>query len=397
LIASDGVSTTANAVPELRRGDLGEPPELDTPHIRRRLILLAVVIVGVVAIIGLVPGLASLRTRFAHAQWQWLALGAVLKTLSGLCYVAVFREVFCTRMSWRLSAEIGMAELGANAVVPTGGAGGLALGAWALRRAGMNTDRIARRSVAFFLLTSVPNVLGVIILGAGVALGVFEGNAPLTLTLLPAVIATLAIVFTLASGRWAAAAQQRSAARRGEHARLPRVLAALAGGVEEALVLLRRGDLWLYGGLIGYLAFDVMVLWATFHAFGAVPPLAIIWIGYLIGELGGLIPVPGGIGGVDLGLVGMLVLYHVNVGSATAAVLAYRAIALWVPAMLGGVAFVLLRRALSREDVAIANCEPGGEVEVIGRGRVRVGRERPAVAERSFADPSSNALRHTER
>jgi uncharacterized protein (TIRG00374 family) len=125
-------------------------------------------------------------------------------------------------------------------------------------------------------------------------------------------------------------------------------------------------------GLIGYLGFDVMILWATFHAIGTVPPLAIVWMGYLIGELGGLIPVPGGFGGVDLGLVGTLVLYNVSVSAATAAVLAYRAIALWVPVLLGGVAFVMLRRHLARETHALASCLPGDEVEVIGRGRVRV-------------------------
>jgi uncharacterized protein (TIRG00374 family) len=364
------VSTTA--VPELRRGELGEQPELDRSRIRHGAILLGVVVLLAIAVITLVPGLASLRTRFGHARWEWLALGAVLKTLSGLAYVAVFRAVFCARMRWRLSAKIGMAELGANAVVPTGGAGGLALGAWALRRTGMSTDQIARRSVAFFFLTSVPNVLGVIILGLALALGVVEGHASLALTLLPALIATGAVIATLASGRWAATARLRAAERRGQHARLPRVLGALAGGVHESLALLRRHDPWLIAGLIGYLAFDVMVLWATFHAFGPTPALAIIWIGYLIGELGGLLPVPGGIGGVDLGLVGMLVLYHVPVGAATAAVLAYRALALWIPTVLGTVAFVLLRRSLAHETVAIASCQPGEEVEVIGRGRVRV-------------------------
>ena len=319
------------------------------------------------------PGLASLRSRFARAQWEWLVLGSVFKLLSGLGYVAVFRAVFCSSMSWRLSGEIGMSELGANAVVPTGGAGGLALGAWALKRAGMDTDRIARRSVAFFFLTSVPNVLGVIVLGLGMAAGLFGSNVSLALTLLPALIAIAAVVAVLASGRRAGAAQQRLAARRGPDARMPRVLAALAGGVEEALALLRRHDPWLIVGLIAYLVFDVLILVCTFHAFGTVPPMDIIWIGYLIGELGGLIPIPGGVGGVDLGLVGMLVLYRVPVGAATAAVLAYRAIALWVPAVVGAGAFVLLQRSLKREALAISECAPGGELELIGRGRVRIG------------------------
>jgi hypothetical protein len=113
-----------------------------------------------------------------------------------------------------------------------------------------------------------------------------------------------------------------------------------------------------------------MILWATFRAFGAAPPLAIVWIAYLIGELGGLIPVPGGIGGVDAGLVGTLALYNVSLAPATAAVLAYRAIALWVPAVLGAFAFVALRRTLREEANEIAVCAPQTEMEVIGVGRV---------------------------
>ena len=112
-------------------------------------------------------------------------------------YVAVFRMVFCRRMSWRVSYEVGMSELGANALLPTGGAGGLALGAWALKRGGMPAEDIARRTVAFFLLTSVPNVVGVIVLGLGLATGVFGGEGNLLLTALPAAIAAAAIVVAL--------------------------------------------------------------------------------------------------------------------------------------------------------------------------------------------------------
>ena len=193
---------------------------LDQRHLRRRVLLLAVVVLAVVAVVTLLPGLASLRSRFAHASWEWLALGCVLKLLSGLCYVAVFRAVFCTTMSWGLSSEIGLAELGANAVVPTGGVGGLALGAWALRRRGMDTDQIARRSVAFFLLTSLPNVLGVIVLGSGLALGIFEGRAGRAHGAAGG-LAAGAIAVTLAIGRWAGAAHRRLQPR-AVRGRLPR-------------------------------------------------------------------------------------------------------------------------------------------------------------------------------
>jgi uncharacterized protein (TIRG00374 family) len=283
--------------------------------------------------------------------------------------------VFCRRMSWRHSYQIGMSELGANALFPTGGAGGLALGAWALRRGGMRSRDIARRTVAFFLLTSVPNVVGVIVLGLGLATGVLAGEGNLLLTAVPAAVAAAAIAGALMAGRVA----ERWGLRleRGGHHELSRRtrglrggLMAVADGVREAVALLREGNAVLLLGMVAYLAFDVMILWATFRALGPAPPLAILWIAYLIGELGGLLPVPGGIGGVDAGLIGTLALYNVSLAGAAGAVLAYRAIALWVPALLGAGAFAALRRTLRGEAHQIAGCVPETEMEVIGLGRV---------------------------
>ena len=334
---------------------------------------------AVVAIVTLLPGLEGLRTRLSHAKPGWLLLGAGLKVLSGLGYVAVFRMVFCRRMTWRVSYQIGMSELGANALFPTGGAGGLALGAWALKRGGMPGAEIARRTVAFFLLTSVANVVGVIVVGIGLAVRLFPGETNLALTALPAAIAAIV-------DRWARCS--RDAPPRGLHRRLERseagrALASLDGRVEDP----RGGGRWSQRGgraaargqrladrrdhRLPRLRRDDPV--GDFRAFGAAPPLAIVWIAYLIGELGGLIPVPGGIGGVDAGLVGTFVLYGVSLTSAASAVLAYRAIALWVPAVLGAVAFVALRRTLRRESAAIAVCAPQTEMEVIGLGRVVIG------------------------
>ncbi len=362
----------------VRADDLAVPEELSARRLRSRLLIGAGLVIVVIVVVALLPGLGELRALLARAQPGWLALGAFLKVLSGLGYVAVFRMVFCRRMRWRVACEIGMSELGANALFPTGGAGGLALGAWALRRGGMSVEEIARRTVAFFLLTSVPNVLAVIGIGLGLAVGLFPGESHWALTILPAVIATGAIAATLLAGRLAARLQRRlEADDRSAPSRRVRAVwgtaRAVADGVDEALALLREGNLLLVGGLIAYLAFDVMVLWVGFQAFGVTVPLAVVWMAYLIGELGGLIPIPGGIGGVEAGLVGMLVLYGVRLAPATAAVLAYRAIALWVPAVLGSIAFVALRRTLRDEAEQIAICAPQTEIEVIGRGRVTIG------------------------
>jgi uncharacterized protein (TIRG00374 family) len=360
---------------EVAASDLALPAELSRRRLRTRLLIAVGLAAVVVAVVVLLPGLGQLRSRLAHAKPAWLVLGVGLKLLSGLGYVAAFRMVFCRRMSWSVSYQIGMSELGADALFPTGGAGGLALGAWALRRGGMAAREIARRTVAFFLLTSVPNVVGVIVIGFGLAAGILAGEGNLLLTAVPAAVAVLAIVAVLLGGRLAGrsgprlqAGGQHEPSRRARAVRSS--LTALADGVEEALALLREGNLLLIAGLFAYLVFDVLVLWATFRALGAAPPLAIMAIAYLIGELGGLIPVPGGIGGIDAGLVGTLALYHVPLASAAGAVLAYRAIALWVPALVGGGAFVVLRRTLRNEADTLAVCAPQTEMEVIGLGRV---------------------------
>ena len=365
---------TASVLPD----DLQVPEELSRRKVRKQLLFLTGVVLAVVAVVTLLPGLDGLRARLSHANPVWLVLGAGLKVLSGLGYVAIFRMVFCRRMSWRVSYQIGMSEMGANALLPTGGAGGLALGAWALKRGGMPTAEIARRTAAFFMLTSVANVVGVVVVGLGLAVRVLPGETNLALTLLPAAIAAASIVCSLLAGRSSAGLHRRldrneasGSSRRSTLAL--KTLVAVADGVNEAVALLREGNAWLIGGILAYLIFDVMILWATFRAFGAAPPLAILGMAYLIGELGGLIPVPGGIGGVDAGLVGTFVLYNVPITAAASAVLAYRAIALWVPAILGSAAFVSLRRTLRRESAEIAVCAPQTEMEVIGLGRVVIG------------------------
>jgi uncharacterized membrane protein YbhN (UPF0104 family) len=107
-----------------------------------------------VVVVTLAPGLGELRSRFANARPVWIVIACGFEVLSVLAYVPAFRAVFCTRMSWATSYKIGVAEEGAGSLFPLGGAGSLALGVWALRRGGMPAEEIARKTIAFFLLTS---------------------------------------------------------------------------------------------------------------------------------------------------------------------------------------------------------------------------------------------------
>jgi uncharacterized membrane protein YbhN (UPF0104 family) len=349
------------------------PDEFSPSRLRRSLVLLAVVVLAIVAVLVLVPGLGSLREKFMGAQPGWLALAVVLQLGSCAAYVLVFRGVFCRRMSWRTSSEIGLSELAANSVLSIGGAGGLALGAWILRRGGLPAAFIARRTVAFFLLTSLANVTFLGLGGVALATGLLSGSPGLLLGIIPAVAAALAIVLALGARRLAGAF-----ARRSMRARLAAGAQALGDGLDEAVRLLRTGDPAILAGASGYMLFDVAMLGVCFAAFGNdVPPVGVLLVAYIIGQLGSLIPIPGGIGGVDAGLIGTLVLYGVDATAAAVAVIAYRGLLLAVPALLGLPALAVLRRRLRDEAHDIAACAPGQAVEVLGGGVVR--QSEPAV------------------
>jgi uncharacterized protein (TIRG00374 family) len=304
---------------------------------------------GALAII-LLPGLGALRTRVEDAEPLWLALAGLAEVLSTLSYVPAFRVVFSTRMRWGTSYKLALAEEGANSVLPAGGAGGLALGAWALRRIGMPTAEIARKSVGFFLLTSAPNVGALVAVGLGLAIGVLPGRVPVVLAIGPAVAACAAIAGALALPRLVHRFEKalRGSTCRPRRSKLVAALQATADGVDVAVGRLRTGDPLLLTGLLGYMLFDILTLWAGFHAVGAAPQFAVVSIAYLVGQLGNLLPLPGGVGGVELGLIGALVLYGEPAVEATAAVLLYRALELGLPAVLGSAAFVQLRRLLNR-------------------------------------------------
>ncbi len=328
-----------------------------------------------VVVVTLAPGLGEVRSRFAHAQPVWIVIACGFEVLSVLAYVPAFRAVFCTRMSWATSHKIAVAGEGAGSLFPLGGAGSLALGVWALRRGGMPRDEIARKTVAFFLLTSAAPVAMLFLLGAGLATGILPGGGAL-LTVLPAVIAAGAIAATLAARRLAREAEARLR-RQGTGSRQVRIapaLSATADGIDEALHQLRQANPLLLVGLVGFLVFDMLTFWASFRAVGASPELALIWMAYLIGQLGNWLPVPGGIGGVELGLVGVLLLYGLPALTATAAVLLYRVIELWIPAVLGIAAFVQLRLLLKRESEAIKLCQPGDTIEIVGLGAATINR-----------------------
>jgi uncharacterized membrane protein YbhN (UPF0104 family) len=339
--------------------------QLSPRHLRRRLLQLAGVAIVITTIVLAAPGLGEVRARLAHASPGWLVLAVGLEIMSVLSYVLIFRAVFCPRMRWRVSSQIAMSELAANSLLPVSGAGGLALGAWALRRGGMDVEQIGRKTVAMYFLTSLANVSILILFASLYAVGALgeDPNPALTYVFgglaLASVLAVLAIPVVLRR------LPQRASPHGAADGRIARAVGlvrrSLVDGVPDAVLLLRRRSPGVLIGSFGTTAFDLAVLWAAFRAIGVSPPIGVLALGYLIGMLGGNVPVPGGIGGVDLGLIGVLTLFHEPLAATTVAVLTYHAISLWVPAVVGSVAFVRLRGTLQRDERPAAICMPLAE------------------------------------
>lgn len=303
----------------------------------------------------LAPGLGEVRDTLAGASPSWLALAVALEGLSFASYVLMFGPIFCAGLPWRRSWQIGGSELAMGSLVPASGIGGLALGAWILHRGGMDGERIARRSVAFFLIKSGVNFIAVAALGTAMAIGLGPELSP-WLTAFPAAMAALALAAVVALpslGPGEPPAPDASSSRRA----LTVTRKALINGAGEALRILRTGDPRVIAGSIGYWAFDNAVLWATFKAFGLSPPITVILMGYLIGQLGGLLPIPGGIGGIDGGLIGTLIVYGAPAAGTAAAVLGYRVILFWLPLLIGGIAFAALRRDMPSAG-ELSSCAP---------------------------------------
>jgi uncharacterized membrane protein YbhN (UPF0104 family) len=334
------------AKPLTEPGPVTMPGELEPRRLRRRTLQVVAALAAVALVVLLAPGLGEVRKRLEGASPGWLAVAVALEALSGLSYVVLFKPLFCPRMPWRTSFEIGWSELAMGSIVPASGAGGLALGAWILHQGGMPADQIARRSVAFFLLKSSVNFVAVAVLGTVMAVGIVGPHQSLFLTAFPAAAAALIIAIVLYLPRIGPGPEPGPDANRVRQL-LASARQALLGGIAEAVQILRVRDRQVLLGALGYWAFDNAVLWATFHAVGASPAISIVLMGYLIGQLGGLLPIPGGLGGIDGGLFGTLVVYGAPVASTAAAVLAYRLILFWLPLLIGAIAFLSLRRGLN--------------------------------------------------
>lgn len=313
-------------------------------NVVRGLLVVGLFVLVVLAIQQLVPGAGK---RLSDADPGWLAVAVGIEGLALVSYVVLFHGVFSRApyfLRRRRSTEIALGELAGTALVPTG-AGGPVVRFWALRMGAMPWRVIGSRSVSYGVLFNVPYVLGAFLAALGVALHVSGAHAPLAVSLAPiglvlgAAILVLVLLFANRRGwprgskRW----RQRTRA----------VLAVFPDGL-RALPYFRRHPSAPIGAL-GWWIGDCAVLWATLQAVGGSPPVTVVILAYMLGQLGTLLPLPGGIGGVEPLMLGILVASGVDAGVGAAGVVCYRTIALGLQSLTGVAAIASLVPAARRE------------------------------------------------
>jgi uncharacterized protein (TIRG00374 family) len=349
-------------VANARAGEAEDDEEMPKMGItRERAVLFGLFVVSAIAFLYFVlPQLGDVKDTWGKLDQGdpiWLAVAFGLQMAATASYIAVFQGVHVPPgypIRFRESYQITMAGLAATRLFAAGGAGGVALTAWALRRSGMPRREVAERMIAFLVLTYAVYMLALIVCGFGLRYGLFAGEAPYGVTMVPAYIALVAIAIFLAITFLPADLSRRLSGWRPSTSRLGRVLRFLASGPERlgggtrfALHLVRHPD-WALLGTLGWWGFNIGVLWASCKAFGHAPPIAVVIQAYFVGLLANLLPLPGGIGGVDGGMIGALIAFDVDPGVAVVAVLVYRGFAFWLPTLPGAIAYLQLRRTVAR-------------------------------------------------
>src|SRR5829696_1183084 len=344
------------------RGEVDDDEAMPSrPVTKKAALLFGLFVVGSIGFLYFVlPQIAGLQDtwdRIDEGEPGWLVACLVLECLSFAGYVWLFRTVFVrggSRIDLKASYQITMAGLVATRLFAAAGAGGIALTAWAVRRSGMERRIVACRIVAFMSVLYLIYMLALVVDGLGMYLGLFPGPAPFAVTVVPAIFGAFVITVFLGVALLPGDFERRIAgwatheSRFGRMARrLATVPASAATGVRTALRLVRDKEIGLLGA-VAWWGFDIATLWAAFHAFGEPPPWSVIVMSYYVGMIANTLPIPGGIGGVEGGMIGAFAAFDVNAGLAVVAVITYRAFSFWLPTIPGVIAYFQLRKTVAR-------------------------------------------------
>jgi putative heme transporter len=345
---------------------------------RRLIQTVVVVFILLGAIYFLFPklvGLGDSLSKLDEADPLWIAIAIGFNVVAYATYIALFKAVVggdALRLTWKETYEINMAGVAGTLLFSAGGAGGIAVTYWALRKAGMHRRDVARRMVAFVSLHYAFYPIALIVFGVLLRTGVLNGKSSVELTIIPAAVAGLLLILGVLITLIPPDAERRLARfAHGERSRhwlenAGKVPATLGEGFRFAVGLFahpRRGGLAVIGAA-GFWAASIGVLWASFHAFGVHVPLAVVVQGFFLGMVANLFPLaPAGVGAVDAGMIGAFVLFGLPEETVFPAVLIFRLVAFWMPIPPGIFAFFQLRHTVHRwEEEGGLPIERGGEI-----------------------------------
>jgi uncharacterized protein (TIRG00374 family) len=337
-----------------------EPVEEEMPRVqvtRRGMWIFGLFVLTALAFLYFVlPQLGGVRhtwDRLNDGNSWWIAVAVLLQVAAMASYIAIFQGVHVppgSRITYRESYLITMAGLAATRLFAAGGAGGVAVTAWALRRSGMRRREVAERMIAFLVLMYGAYMVALIVCGVGLYTGVFDGPHPFAITIGPAIVAAIVILIVLGVAFVPPDLERRFKSERAPVRWLHGLAtgsASASGGVRYAGRKLRHPDLAMLG-TVAWWGLNIAVLYAAFRAFGQAPPTAVLIEAFFVGMLANLLPLPGGIGGVDGGMIGAFVAFGVSGSLALIAVLVYRLLSFWLPSIPGAIAYFQLRRTVNR-------------------------------------------------
>ena len=321
--------------------------------LRRKLIRGGIVVAVLVAIaaglLALLPGLDGLRSALAEASAGWLVAGAGIQLVAVISAVVFVQLVFAD-VPERLTWKMGGAQQAANAVLPTAGSTGV--GYWTLSSIGWAPSRFAERQAVMIVAPAAPNFILIVLLGIGMGLGVLSGPSDWWLTWLPAAIVAVGIAAAILAARWGHRLASRTKRRWSREG-----LRVLATGVTGSVEVLRRRNWRVLGAWVDLIA-AISALWACLFAVGEHLPFAVVAMGFLIGQFAQVIPIPGGIGAIDAGVTGALVIYGGGTSISAAAQVLSHGLALLIPLIAGSIAFALLPGEIKRSRSSEASTQP---------------------------------------
>jgi uncharacterized protein (TIRG00374 family) len=350
-------------------------PLLTTRRVIQTLVVVLILIGSIYFLFPELVGLGDAMSKLDEADPVWIGVAIGFNVLAYATYIALFKAVVggdALRLRWSETYEINLAGLAATRLFSAGGAGGIALTYWALRKAGMGRRDVGRRMVAFLALQYAFYPLALILCGVLLRTGVVNGKDSLELTVIPAGVAGVMLAFGVLVALIPSDVERRlQPFARSEKARsfvhsAAKVPATLGEGLRFAFRLFAhpsRGGLAVIGAA-GFWAASIGVLWASFHAFGVHVPLAVVVQGFFLGMVANLFPLaPAGVGAVDAGMIGAFVLFGIPEETVFPAILVFRLVAFWLPVPPGIVAFFQLRKTVHHWETEGLPIERGGTAE----------------------------------